>query len=281
MMHEHLIRDWEASDLDALKALWKTCFEDDDMFIEAFMDAYLKPGSCVVAEADGQVVSAMYAVPDVTLRLGHRGSMTAGYTYALATRPDFRGRGVGSDVYRALCDRVLASSDAACVVPTEPALFPLYEKANGAAPIAYLREARLEREPLIALHPRASMRFPAYRYGKVREDLLAVMPHAVFDESFYELHETAGVEFFLLEDGLAAAETLGDVCIVHELLDTNRDHMSAIAAIAHWCPADEYIVRTPLFLDGPGEARPYALAVTAKAPEAPLPDDLWWGFGLE
>ena len=281
-MNDFTIREWAPADRPALKALWKTCFEDDDdVFIDAFFEAYLLPGSCLVAEADGQVVSAMYAVPGVTLQLMRRETLNAGYTYALATLPAYRGRGIGSAVYRALCDKVLASADAACVIPAEPALFPLYENASGAKPAAYLREARFAREPLMELHARPAVRFPAHRYGALRENLLAGFPHASFDADYYELHELAGVEFFLLEDGLAAAETLDGVCCVRELIDTRRDAMTALAAVAHWCPADEYVVRTPLFLDGPGEARPYALAVTADPEAEPLPKDLWWGFGLE
>jgi len=85
----------------------------------------------------------------------------------------------------------------------------------------------------------------------------------------------------VLERGLAAAETIDGVCYVRELIDTSRDAMTAVAAVAKWCRAREYVVRSPLFFDGPGEARPHVLGALRRTDGKPLPDDLWWGFGLE
>lgn len=280
-MSELTLRAWRPEDIPALKSLWKIGFGDDDETIERFYSEYLKPGMCIAAETDGKLVSAMYIIPGETLQLLRRETITAGYTYALATLPEYRGRGVGSAVYRACCDAILETADAACVLPAEAALYPMYERANGARPISAAREARIEKAELTGITPRMATRFPGFRYGALRENLMIGLPHATFDEDFYTYMEDSGMEFFMLENGLAAAETIDGVCHIRELIDTARDPMTALAAVARWCPAKEYVVRSPLFFDGPGEAKPQVLGVLKRNPGSSLPDDLWWGFGLE
>ena len=281
-MHDYTLRPWRTDDLDALRELWRIGFGDSDEVIDRFFDEYLKPGCCIAAEADGRIVSAMYILPGLTLQLKRREQISAGYAYALATLPEYRGRGIGSAVYSACCERILETADAACVLPAEQALYPLYENASGAFPISYAREARIPRQTLGGVTPRTAVRFPGFRYGGLRENLMIGLPHAVFDEDTYAYMEDSGMEFFMLENGLAAAETIDGVCCIRELIDTSRDDpMTAVAAVARWCRAEEYVVRSPLFFDGPGEARPFALGVVKDAAGRSFPDDLWWGFGLE
>lgn len=280
-MSDPILRPWQPDDRPALKELWKIGFGDDDEVIDRFYDEYLKPGACIVAENDRKVVSAMYIIPGQTLQLLRRETISAGYTYALATLPEFRGRGIGSAVYRACCDRVLETADVACVLPAEESLYPMYESANGARPVSYTREARIARDDLRGIPSRMATRFPGFQYGGLRENLMIGLPHATFDEDFFAYMEDAGTEFFMMENGLAAAETIDGVCYVRELIDTSRDAMTAVAAVARWCPAREYVVRSPLFFDGPGEARPFALGVTKGLSYPAIPNDLWWGFGLE
>ena len=280
-MHDYIIRDGKPEDRPALKALWKIAFGDSDEFIDGFFAAFLKPGGCVTAEADGKVVSAMYIIGENRLFPFRNKSLSAGYTYALATLPEYRGRGIGTAVYRAACERALQAADAACVLPAEASLYPFYENASGASPISYVREARFTRDELRGLPRANAARFPAYQYAGIREQLLSGYPHAFLHPEIYDLLEENGCEFFVLERGLAAAETEDGVCRVRELIAPGGDGMSAIAAVTAWCPAEEYIVRSPLFFDGPGETRPFMLAALREKPGFPLDDELWWGLALD
>lgn len=280
-MPDFILRDWAEPDLPGLKALWLSCFDDDEETINDFFSRFLRPGSCIVAESDNKVVSAMYILPVQNVSIGRRKNYPAGYTYALGTLPAYRGRGIGSSVYKACCDRVRQASPLACVLPAEQSLYPFYESASGAGPLSYVREAVFTRDQLRACSSAQAVRFPAERYGAVRESLLAGLPHATFEEEYYDWMEAYGVEFFVLDNGLAAAEVIGDTCRIHELLVPDNDPTAAAAAVARWCSAGKYIVRTPVFFDGPGEIRPYVLASFGNEENIRIPDDLWWGFGFE
>ena len=280
-MCDFTLRSWKPEDTPRLKELWKLAFGDSDEYIDSFYRRFVKPETCVVAEADGAAVSAMYILPGARLYPYRRNVLTAGYTYALATQPVYRGQGIGSAVYKAANDRVLAASDAAIVRPAEASLFSFYEYASGARPLGGMREDRLTREELRGRTPENAARVSAVQYAGIREWYLSEMPHATFPEELYEHMEDTGTEFFMLENGAAAAETSDGVCRVLELLSPQTDYLTAAAGIARWCPAGEYIIRTPLFFSAEGEKKRFTLAAFHAEPDFPLPDDLWWGFGLD
>lgn len=282
-MTDYIIRPWRPEDRPALRALWQTAFGDGADYIDGFFARFPAPGGCVTADVGGKAVSAMYILGDVTVHTGRHTALTAGYTYALATLPEYRGRGIGGAVYRAAVSAALEKADAACVLPAEAGLYPFYESA-GAAPVSYVREARLSRGEMTAAAPVRAYRADPWQYANMREALLRGLPHAEFPEAFYDQMEAGGTEFFLLENGGGAAMDAPEdgVCRVTEFLDPGGDGCEkSLAALAGWRDAEAYIVRSPVFSDGPGEIRPFALAVWKDAPSAPLPDDLWWGFGLE
>ena len=279
-MSDYRIRPWQPEDRPQLKALWKTAFGDDDGYIDGFFNSFLHDGTCVVAEAVGTVVSAMYIVPGIRLFPYRKNVLTAGYAYALATLPAWRGRGIGSAVYRAVCDKALETADAACVLPAEASLYSFYE-TGGAGAFGGIREGRLTKAELAGVPTRMTVRVPAGQYAGMREWFLSEMPHAVFPEDLYDFLEDSGTEFFMLEGGVAAAETDNGMCRILELLAPEIEPMTAVASIARWCPAQEYTVRTPLFFAGPGERRPFVLASLKQMPDYPLPDDFWWGFGMD
>ncbi|MGM9613928.1 MAG: GNAT family N-acetyltransferase [Oscillospiraceae bacterium] len=281
-MIDDRIRSWKKEDRPQLRALWKLAFGDSDEYIDCFFKKFLRKDACVVAEADGKVVSAMYILPGGTFNPYRENRLTAGYTYALATLPEYRGQGIGRAVYRAASDRALETADAAAVLPAERSLYPFYENASGAKPLSYVREARLTRDTLSGTAPCDAVPVPALRYAGMREELLGRMPHVTFPMEFFDLMEVTGMEFFVLANSLAAVETDdGGVCHIRELLAPGEDVLRSVAGISRKCPAGEYIVRTPLFFDGPGESRPYVLAAMNRTLSYPMPNDLWWGFGLE
>jgi GNAT superfamily N-acetyltransferase len=281
-MTDYTIRAWQSQDKEDLAALWQVAFGDDRGFIDSFFETFVThENACMVAEADGRVVSAMYIIPGYTLYPYRKNTLTGAYTYALATLPEYRGQGIGKAVYQAANQRALAQADVACVLPAEEGLYPFYQDAAGAAPLSYVKQARFTREELKDVASGMAARIPALKYAGMREMLLGGMPHVTFPMALFELMEENGADFFVLEGGIAATERDGDVCRVTELLDPNTDGMKSIASIAKWCAAKEYIVRTPVFFDGPGQVRPLMLAAMNTKPDYPMPNDLWWGFGLE
>ena len=281
MMIDFQIRQWRQEDRPALAALFQSGFGDDAGFIDSFFSLYLKPGCCLVAEADGRVVSSMYILPEQMMFPSPRNKLSAGYAYALSTLPEYRGNGIGTEVYRAVCDEILKKADCACVLPSDQKLYPFYEDANGAKPVSYVREAVISKDELAGIPSAQAARVQSYQYPGFRELLLSGTPHVTYGEDLYELMESSGFDFFVMDNGFAAAETIDGVCYIRELLDPHADSLHSLAALARWCPAEKYVVRTPLFFDGPGQPRPFMLGVFKQENAVPASDELWWPFALE
>lgn len=284
-MRDPMIRPWRQDDLPRLAALWQEAFGDDRAYIDKYHSLFLKPGSCLVAEVDGKPVSAMYIMPGPMLFPPSGKSVPTIYTYALATDPAYRGRGIGTAVYKACSALALSRADAACVLPSGPELYPFYEKANGCVPVSFIREATFTRDDLKAVRAAEAVPITAGEYYLRRKSILRGRPYAVMGGEYLALEtyhmRRFGGGFFSLDGDVAAVEMDHGVCRVPELLDADSDGMEAIAAIAAMFPADSYVVRTPVFFSAPGTVRPFMLAALEPELDTLLPDDLWWGFAFD
>ena len=283
-MTDYTIRPWKAEDKPQMKALWEQTFGDDSEFIDAFFRAFLKKDTCMVAECDGKVVSAMYIISGSTINPYRKNILAAGYTYALATLPEYRGRGIGKAVYQAANAKALETHDMAMVQPSEESLYPFYEEASGARVMSIMKEAVLTPDDLFGVEPAKAARIPAFQYFGMRESILSGMPHATYSEDmidFMEDYFEQNGDFFMTEEGIAAAETVNGVCRITELLAPDTDGVAVIAGVHAYYKADEYTVRSPFFFDGPGKKKSVMMGVLKEEPDYPMPFDLWWGFGLD
>lgn len=283
-MTDYILRPWQNQDKPQLKALWVTAFGDPEEYIDTFFRCFLKKDRCIVAECDGKVVSAMYILGENTAYPYRRNMLSAGYTYALATLPEYRGRGIGRAVYQAATAKVLETHDMALVLPAEESLYPFYEKATGASLMSIAKEAELTPADLAGIKPVNAARISAFVYFGMRESYLSGMPHVSYTDDMVDFMEEwfePNGDFFMTEQGIAAVETENGVCHIRELLCPDTDGMAVIAGVAAYHKADRYIVRSPYFFDGPGRKRPFMLGVLKEQPEYPMPFDLWWGFGLD
>jgi len=285
-MTDYTIRLWQPEDKPRMKALWEDAFGDDGEFIDTFYRCFLKKDTCLVAECDGKVVSAMYILDDFRVYPYRKNVLKAGYAYALATDPEYQGRGIGKAVYKAVTEKILETHDIAFVLPAEESLYPFYEQAAGAKPMTIMREARFTPEDLRDVERVPAARIPAFQYAGMREMFMNGLPHAACTEPFIdfmeEYVEADHGDFFLTEHGIAAVETVGDTCRISELLCPDTDGMAAIAGVAaYYRDAEEYIVRSPFFFDGPGKKKTVMLGVMKEEPDYPMPFDMWFGLGLD
>jgi len=287
-MSDYTLRMWQDGEQNALADLWTRCFGDDADYIRAFHERFLQKDRCVVAECDGQIVSAMYILDGGLLYPFRRNTLQFSYAYALATAPEYRGRGIGTAVFRRVCESIWASGvDAACVLPAEESLYPFYENAGAPRQLCAVREAHFTRDMLRSITPTRCIRTGALEYASMREAFLSTESHAEMTDDFCLWQEEScdrfGGGFFLLVGGLAVAEYDGKHCVIKELLAPSGEEMAAIAAVAAFCPAEEYTVRMPAFWsgDGGGEVKRYMLAGLHDEPGFYVPDDLWWGFAFE
>ena len=83
----------------ALKALWKEVFGDSDEYIDTFFREVYRPGMASVIEENGEIAAAAYAVPFGKYR----------YIYAVATKPEYRGRGYARKVVNSAKNEILAA----------------------------------------------------------------------------------------------------------------------------------------------------------------------------
>ena len=285
-MSDYTIRPWQPGDEAALIELWKTGFGDDEDYIRNFHARFLNIDACLVAECDGKPVSAMYILDGITLFPFRRNTLSAAYTYALATLPEYRGRGIGTAVYRACCEAIWNRGiDAACVLPAEESLYPFYQNATHARPVCAVRETHYTAAELKAVTPTRCIRVGGAEYAAMRSGFLANEAHADMNDDFClwqeENTDRFGGGMFMLVGGLASAVMEGSRCVIQELLMPNGDEKAAAAAVAAFCPAGEYTVRAPAYWDGDGTVRPTVLASFRSEPKFFVPDDLWWGFAFD
>lgn len=107
--------------MNLLRQLWKTAFSDTDEFLDRFFAACFSPLRCRCALEEGRTVAALYWFDVVC-----RGKKLA-YFYAVATHPDFRGRGVCrslmADTHTLLAEQ---GYDGALLVPQSEGLRKMY-----------------------------------------------------------------------------------------------------------------------------------------------------------
>ena len=110
-------------DTAPLRRLWQQAFGDPEEFLDIFFSVAYSPDRCRCLYEDGQLGAALYWF-DVSC-----GGQSMAYLYAVATHPDFRGRG--------LCRRLMADTEAhlealgytgVLLVPEKPSLREMYAK---------------------------------------------------------------------------------------------------------------------------------------------------------
>lgn len=74
--------------IPALRALWTDAFGDTEAYLDSFFTLGFSPDRCRCVTVDGELAAALYWF-DMTCR-----AQSVAYLYAVATKPDFRGRGL-------------------------------------------------------------------------------------------------------------------------------------------------------------------------------------------
>lgn len=117
------------ADLAALKEIWLSSFpEDTPADVEAFFEGGFSPQQAMVYTVNGQPVSMLFLLA-VPLSLPGEKPLSAGYVYAAATLPTWRGRGIFSSLLLA-AHKAAASRGMQAVFlrPAEPSLQAFYQR---------------------------------------------------------------------------------------------------------------------------------------------------------
>jgi len=279
-MAEFVLRPWRTSDLPQMRQLITDTYGDPPEVTDAFYRHFLTPDSCLVAEAEGTIVSACYALPGPEIRWPMGNGYSTEYLYAMSTREAYRGHQLGVTLSRRIIDEILDRSDCAYGVPASPGLFPVYQRICGTTPFTDVMENTQDRETLLQYPTAEATPISPTRYAALREEMLANQAHGIYPAAYFALMEEFGVRFLALPGALAAAETVDGVCHVWELLAPAGNVPTVAAAVAALCPAELYILRTPLFWPGEGKRRTFTSGRMREGLPTP-PADCWLPFSLE
>ena len=239
------------ADIPAQRVLWKLAFGDTDEYLDNFYLNYYRPERAVVLEEDG-VVRAMFTWFDTTLTLPEGYTFRAAYVYALATHPDCRGRGLAGKLLREGGELLRPLGiDLLTTVPAEPSLHSFFA-ANGFCEGFVMEQYRRGPAPVESIPCTLSPADPAH-YNKVRETLLAALPHITFpDEAMAhqlrccELSGTGGLFTAETADGpacLCAEAADRDLLLIKEVLGCERAKKAVLDALSAENPGDTLIVR--------------------------------------
>lgn len=129
----------EQSDIEQLKNLWQECFGDKMDYINLYFDNMYKNDYCYIAKEDDVVASMMMFLPATMVSFNK--SINGRYVYAVATKQEFRGKGIMRQLEKYATDDVKNNGiEFLTLVPASESLFNLYRE------IGYKTYAHLENQ---------------------------------------------------------------------------------------------------------------------------------------
>lgn len=114
-------------DINQLKYIWKICFKDDDQYIDYYFDNFFYEKNVFVYR-DRLKAVAMVTMIKTKLNIKNQ-KLNASYLYAVATLPEYQGKGIMKKLENAVCEYSKKNNINVCVlVPQTESLFNLYTK---------------------------------------------------------------------------------------------------------------------------------------------------------
>lgn len=252
------------NDIPALSALWRQCFHetpDDAMF---FLKNRFRPGETLLLRDKERPVSMMTLIPA-------RLQDTAGaYIYAVATDPQYQGRGLMRLLHQDALEYLkVQGARFTCLVPASPSLYGLYEK------LGYVTRFYRSRQEYCNLTPYETMelRTPSLvEFTALRTDYLSRLPYSLRllcpDYLYQELrHYGGGAAVFHTNSGQGyAAYTLnGSTLLIRECSAPFTPELGA--ALLQYTGGGEIV------LDLPGKELPVGMYRPLDPQEDPFADD--------
>ena len=248
------IRIAQARETGRQKEIWKRCFGDENIYIDRYFEHRYRAEETALALVDGQIASMLTMLP-VTFHSAMGESLRGAMIYAVATHPDYRGKGLANRVMD-FADRYLSSQEVGMtlLVPASAGLFDFYAK-RGYTRRFYVREGLVNRGELDCACEGCTVA-PARpeEYNQLREHLLAgscYVGHSVLDLSYQKMSSQAsGCDIYRLcwrgQIGCAIAERLSPQRVAIKELLVNDDMLpAALSALAERLTAQDYLLRLP------------------------------------
>lgn len=118
-----MIIDGCAAMILQLKKLWLLCFEDCEEDVDYFFRYRFDSTECIVDWQEGRVAAMLFLL---TAQQKGTFDRPAGYVYAFATHPDFRGRGIATKLLESARRRMAARGGFTFLCPASDSLYYFY-----------------------------------------------------------------------------------------------------------------------------------------------------------
>lgn len=246
-----------------LVALWQDVFGDPPALAEDFLRRLPAFGCGFAAQEGEKVLGAAYWIDGLEIA----GEKT-GYLYAVAVRPEARGRGLGAALSRACFEAGRARGAVyRCTAPAEPSLFGWYERILGVKAALYRHSVELAARPGLPVTP-----IRPEDYAARRDALLGARPHLRChrEAMAYEAVNcrTFGGDFYAVGEGIAAASVEDGVARVREALGEEPERIASALAVALGC-------ERALLLRCADEGTPFLAA------DRPFPPGTVWNLAFD
>lgn len=240
------------------KEIWKSCFGDEDRYIDFFYENRYEESETMVLLDKGEISAMLTMIPIQVVTPDQR-TFPSAMLYAIATDPQRRNLGLATHLMDYSHKYLgLNGNFFSVLVPAGESLFDFYRKRNYHEGF-YLRESLLAHENIkewdgIDHSQPKIFSISANEYNGRRNKQLKGRLHVEYadKEMDYQkkLSQLSGADIYAIDDnnakGCAVIERISpDKVLVKEILLPQYLLKSAVRQISEFLPAKEYIIRTP------------------------------------
>lgn len=229
-MSDAVIREYRGGDLPEMSALWQAVFGDSEELVNSFLELLPGMGTAAVAEINGVIAGAAYAVTGMELAGSSGKSQPCGYIYAVAVAPEFRGSGLGRALTEQSAELARArGAEIICTLPEEESLYAWYKAILGTECALHRRRYEIESADIVA-----AQSLSAAEYGQRREALLKDRCHLRPSHTTLEFQrrfcEELGGGLYACGGGICSAYIEDGAAVIKELIAPAGTPAADIAA---------------------------------------------------
>lgn len=253
-----MIRFAEENETPILKEIWHACFDDDETYVNSYYLSSKQLARHLVYCMPESKIVAMLDILPVKIKIGER-ICSATYIYAVATLPEFQGRGIMHTLLSEAC-RILkkeGNSFALLIPQTEP-LIDFYKKQGFTLPI-YKRvssyETKEKTTDFLGIYPCSEEDFIKEKTACENHKKDVILHSELFLRCAYRQTLAAGGSILkFLQSGYAVCYPEKDTLFVQELSCEGKCREDVLSALGG------YFGRVSVKLQEAGKDTLYGLA---------------------